>query len=50
MGNREIESNGHRDNINPLELVETMRTLKMEVQSYRADNERLLKAQEEQIR
>jgi hypothetical protein len=32
----------------PLELVETMRSLNMEVQSYRVDNERMLKAQEEQ--
>jgi hypothetical protein len=31
MGNEEIESSGHIDNIEPLELVETMTSLKMEV-------------------
>jgi hypothetical protein len=44
----EIESNGHRKRMESLELVETIRSLKMEVQSCRDDNERMLKAQEKQ--
>jgi hypothetical protein len=40
IGNEEIESNGHRERFELVELVETM-SLKMEVQSCRADNERL---------
>jgi hypothetical protein len=43
----EIESNEHRKRMESLELVETIRSLKMEVQSCRDDNERMLKAQEE---
>jgi hypothetical protein len=48
MGNVETESNGHRSKVEPMELVETMRSLQKEVQSYREDNERLIRAQEEQ--
>ena len=48
VGNAETKTNGHRENVNPREFVETMRSLRMEVQSYREDNERLLKAQEQQ--
>jgi hypothetical protein len=40
MGNAETESNGHRSKVEPVELVETMRSLQKEVQSYRVDNER----------
>jgi hypothetical protein len=43
MGNAETESNEWRDN---QELV-TMRSLQKEVQSYKDDNERITKAQEE---
>jgi hypothetical protein len=43
MGNVETESNGRR---NRQDLV-TMSSLQKEVQSYRADNERIMKAQEE---
>ena len=43
MGNVETESNGRRDRQEPV----TMRTLQKEVQSYKADNERIMKAQEE---
>jgi hypothetical protein len=47
LGNEETEFNGHREGIQPLELVETT-SLDMEVQSYRDDNERLIKSQEEE--
>jgi hypothetical protein len=43
MGNVETESNGRRDRKEPV----TMRSLHREVQSYRDDNERIMKAQEE---
>jgi hypothetical protein len=43
MGNVETESNGRRDRQGTV----TMRSLQKEVQSYRADNERIMKAQEE---
>jgi hypothetical protein len=45
MGNAETESNGRRDKH---ELV-TMRILQNEVQSYRDDNERIMKYQEERF-
>jgi hypothetical protein len=47
MGNAETKSNGCRSMVEPVELVETMRSLHKEVQSYRVDNERFIKAQEE---
>jgi hypothetical protein len=47
MGNAETESNGHRSKVEPVELVETMRSLQKEVQSYRVDNERMMRAHEE---
>jgi hypothetical protein len=43
MGNTKIVSNGHRSKVEPVELVETMRILQKEVQSYRVDNERIMK-------
>jgi hypothetical protein len=43
MGNVETESNGRRGRQEPV----TMRSLHREVQSYREDNERIMKAQEE---
>jgi hypothetical protein len=48
VGNEETKSNGIEREMEPLELVETMRSLNMEVQSCRDDNERLLKVQEKQ--
>jgi hypothetical protein len=45
MGNTEKESNGRRDRQKPV----TMRNMHMEVQSYRDDNERIMKDQEEII-
>jgi hypothetical protein len=46
MGNAETESNGRRNMQEPV----TMRSLQKEVQSYRADNERIVKDQEEIIK
>jgi hypothetical protein len=43
MGNVEIDSNGRRDSKGPV----TMRSLHREVQIYKVDNERIIKAQEE---
>ena len=48
VGNVEIESNGRRLQETPPDFVATMRSLRMEMQSYREDNERSVKAQEEQ--
>jgi len=47
-GIENTKSNGHKERIEPLELIETMRSLKIEMQSCRANNERILKAQEKQ--
>jgi hypothetical protein len=45
LGNVEIESNGHREGkAKNIELVETMRIPKREVLSYKADNERIIRA------
>ena len=49
IGNAEIESNGRRFQDTSPDFEATMRSLRVEMQSYRADNERLVKAQEEQI-
>jgi hypothetical protein len=42
LGNEEIKSNGHGSRVKPTELVETMRSLRMEMQIYRADNENIM--------
>jgi hypothetical protein len=47
VGNIETKSNGHRSRVEPKKLVETMRSLKMEVQRYRDENERIMRAQED---
>jgi FtsZ-binding cell division protein ZapB len=41
--NAKIESNGHKGKGEHEMLIETVRILKMEVQSYKADNERLMR-------
>ena len=46
--NAKTESNGRRFQDTPPDFEGTMRNLKVEIQSYRADNERLIKAREEQ--
>ena len=47
VGNAKIESNGRIFQDTPPDFAATMRSLRVEMQSYRADNERLAKAQEE---
>ena len=48
VGNSEIESNGRRFQDTPPDFAATMRSLRVEMQIYRADNERLVKVHEEQ--
>ena len=48
VGNAATESNGRRLQETPPDFAATMRSLRVEMQSYRADNERLVKALEEQ--
>ena len=47
FGNSKTKSNGRRFQDTPPYFAATMRSLRVEMQSYRADNERLVKAQEE---
>ena len=47
VGNVETESNGRRLQETPLDFATTMRIVMVEMQSYREDNERLVKSQEE---
>ena len=44
VGNVETESNGRRLQETPPDFAATMRSLMAEMQSYKADNERLVKA------
>ena len=46
--NRDEESNERREVDTPLNLAETVRSLMVELQSHKADNERLIKEQEKQ--
>ena len=48
VGNVETESNGRRLQETPLDFLATIRSLMAEMQSYKVDNERLVKAQEGQ--
>ena len=48
IGNVETESNGRRFQDTPPDFAGTMTSIKVEIHSYREDNERLIKAQEEQ--
>jgi hypothetical protein len=43
VGNVEIESNGRKEKGEQETLIETIRSLKMEVQSYKEENERLMR-------
>jgi phosphomevalonate kinase len=45
VGNAETKSNGHMSRGEQETLIETMRSLKIEVQSYKEDNERLMREQ-----
>jgi hypothetical protein len=47
--NRDKESNERRAVETPPELAETVRSLIVELQSYKAENERLIKDQEKQM-
>ena len=47
IGNAKTESNGRRFQYTPLDSAATMRSLRVEMQSYRENNETLVKAQEE---
>ena len=46
--NAETESNGRRNEETPPDIVATMRSLRVELQSCREDNERMIKSQEDQ--
>ena len=46
--NAKTESNGRRNQETPPDITATMRNLRVELQSYREHNERIIKAQEEQ--
>ena len=48
VGNAETNSNGRRFQDTPPVFAPTMRILRVEMQSYREDNERLLNALEDQ--
>ena len=45
VGNAETESNGRKEKGEWETLIEMVRSLKMEVQRYKADNERLMREQ-----
>jgi hypothetical protein len=49
MGNERTESNGHKEGKEEsMNLVETIKSLQKYVQSYKVDNERLMKSKEQQ--
>jgi 50S ribosomal subunit-associated GTPase HflX len=49
MGNEGTKSNGHREGKEEsMNLVETIKSLQKDVQSYKDDNERLMKSKEKQ--
>jgi hypothetical protein len=49
MGNEGTKSNRHReDKEESMNLVETIKSLKKDVKSYKVDNERLMKSKEQQ--
>jgi hypothetical protein len=43
MRNEDTYFNGRRSRVEPMELVETMRSLYKEVYRYRVDNERMIR-------
>ena len=47
LGNEETKSSGHRSRMELVELIETVKSLRMEVKSYRDSNGRLIRVQEE---
>ena len=46
-GNAKTYSNGRRNQYTPLDIVYILRSLRVELQSYKVDNEKLVKAHEE---
>ena len=48
VGNDETDSNGRRNQETPPDIAAMMRSLRVELESCREDNERMLKAQEDQ--
>lgn len=42
--NTDIQSNGHRSKVEPIELIETVRSLSMEVHSHIVYNENITRA------
>ena len=49
MGIEGTESNGHREGLKEsMNLVETIKSLQKDIQSYKVDNDRLMKSKEEQ--
>ena len=48
VGNAETKSNGRRYQETPSNIAATMRSLRVGLQSYHEENERMIKAQEEQ--
>ena len=47
VDNLQIESNGRKNQVNPLDIAETMRILRVELQSCKEDNEKSIRYQEE---
>jgi hypothetical protein len=45
--NVEIDSNGFKNQVTPLDIIKTTRILRVELQSYKASNESIIKAREE---
>jgi len=45
--NEETKSNGCSSRVEPIELIETMRSLRLEVKSYKANNDKIMRGQEE---
>jgi hypothetical protein len=45
VGNAKIESNGHKSRGEQETLIDTTRSMQIEVQSYKVDNERLMREQ-----
>jgi hypothetical protein len=47
LGNEDIESNGNMCRVESVELIETTKILRMEVLSFKTDNERIIISQQE---
>ena len=47
VGNDDTKSNGRRNQETPPDIASTMRSLRAKLQSYKEDNERMIKAREE---